>query len=241
MNILIVDDIIETCEYISTVITRNYNNINCICTHSYDDAIMILDDKKFDVIILDYELDKCNESKNGLALGQYISMINSYKNTPVVFETSYPEHIYPAVNSLNCVYYMLKPFYEKDIVEMMNKILYVIPYEPKLSFHNSVGICTLIKISDIACIQSCRHDIIVYTLSCKYHFTNYSLSNLENDSFGKLIRCHKSYIINPDHIEDIDKSNRMITFSIPYENLTVPIGRKYSDIIYGYCNNTVIY
>ena len=76
---------------------------------------------------------------------------------------------------------MIKPFYKNNIIDMMNKILYITPEIPKLTFHNSVGIHVLIKVSDIVYIQSERHNIIVHTTTEKYHFTNYSLSDIERD------------------------------------------------------------
>lgn len=235
MKILIVDDIEETCEYIAKVIEEKHNDFICHTSFSYENALELLNQNKYDIIILDYELDKSDSQKNGLALGKYILQSSSHKNTPVVFATSYPEHIYTAVNMLNCAYYMIKPFYKENILDMLNKILALNVAPVKLTFHNSVGIHTLIDVSDIICISSIRHDIIVVTKKQNYDFTNYSLADIERDSNGQLLRCHKSYIINPNFISNIDRSNSYIHLAYEDKKAKVPVGRKYSEKIYSYC------
>lgn len=232
MNILIVDNIKETYFYIGSIITKYFPDFRLDYAHSYDSAIDKVSQSRFDMLILDYELDEQNEKRNGITLGKYISSLDGYSNIPVVFETSYPEHIFTAVNSLNCMYYLVKPFRNQDIIDMIHKTLMNVSTQIKLTFHNSVGIQTMININDIVCIKSFHHDILLYTPACEYSFINYNLSDIITDSLYKLIRCHKSYIINPDYIVNIDKSNRIISISLPYTKLDIPIGRKYSDSLY---------
>lgn len=236
MNILIVDDELETGNYIAQVITEHFNYCICQIAKTYDSAIDYISNQKFDIIILDYELDKSNSLKNGLNLGKFISQSSEHKHIPIVFATSYPEHIYNAVNSLNCVYYMLKPFYKSNIIDMMNKILTISREIPKLTFHNSVGIHVLIKVSEIVYIESERHNIIVHTNDEKYHFTNYSLSDIERDSLGQLIRCHKSYLINYDYLINVDRSNNIIQLLLSDDTSKIPVGRKYSEAVYDFCS-----
>ena len=236
MKILIVDDVRDTCEFIAQVITEQYNNFICHTAYSYESAIDLLNNNMYDVIVLDYELDKSDSTKNGLALGKCISRSMEYKNTPIVFATSYPEHIYSAVNMLNCAYYMIKPFYRENILDMMNKILSCTSDNIKLTFHNSVGIHTLINVSDIMYINSVRHDIIVFTKEQEYRFTNYSLSDIEKDACGQLSRCHKSYLINHTYLSDIDRSNNYVHLSSSKKTAKIPVGRKYSAKIYSYCS-----
>lgn len=234
MKILIVDDVKETCNYIAQVISEQYHDFVCHTAFSYEMAIDLLNKDTYDVMILDYELDKSDSSKNGLALGKYISKSANHANIPVVFATSYPEHIYSVVNMLNCAYYMIKPFYKENILDMMNKVLSITPESIKLTFHNSVGIHTLINVSDIVYIHSARHNITVCTIDREYHFTNYSLSDIEKDSHGQLLRCHKSYLVNYDYLAEVDRTNNYIHLSYCANTVLIPVGRKYSEKIYNY-------
>lgn len=232
MNILLVEDSVETLNFLTEVISVNYSNIKIFAAKNYDEAITLLDSTLFDLFILDYELDIKNPSKNGLALGQIISKNAKYKKTPIVFETNFPEYIMEAVNTLNCAYYLVKPFNEKHILAMLSKVLNNVTSPSLLYFRNSEGIETHIAISDIVFIKSLRHNIEVCTKHKTLNFANYSLTQLEEDAASILVRCHKSYLISLKYVSDIDKSNNYVTLSANDKNITIPIGRKYANNLY---------
>ena len=232
MQILIVDDVKETCDYIARVITRNYKNIICDCAYSYSEAMTLISSSVYDMFILDYELEQNNAMHNGIALGKAISMMSQYANVPVMFETSYPEQVFNAVNSLNCMYYLVKPFDDRNIMEMMDKVLSTAPAGMEITFHNASGVKTLIDLRDIIYAKSMRHIILIVTHYQEYKFTNYSLSSLETESENYLVRCHKSYLINPRYIKHIDKLNHFVTLAWHRDTATIPIGRAYNDAVY---------
>ena len=227
MKILIIEDTKTTCDFISSVIHNHYSDIECDCALSFDNALTKIQSDTYDMLIIDYELDKDNPEKNGIELGKHLSKIKKYKNTPIVFETSFPEYVFQAVNSLNCVYYLLKPFKEIDIQKMLKKVFSKLTPELKLEFHNSNGIQTIIKISDIVYITSTHRKIQVMTSNTSYMFSRYTLSQIEKKSKNLLVRCHKSYIINPDYVKYADKLNNYVTLEWSSNTATIPIGRKY--------------
>ena len=232
MNILMIDDMIEICDFLSCVITNHYPDIRCDCTYDFDDALIKIENSAYDMLIIDYELDKNNSSKNCIELGERISNLEKYKNTPILIETSYPDYVLNAVNSLNCMYYLVKPFKEADVIRMLDKVFRRFVPDLKLTFHNTIGIKALLSVSDIIYIKSEHHNIKVVTYNSSYLFVNYSLSQLEEDAKGSLLRCHKSYIINPKYIKYVDKINKYITLVWFSNKETIPIGRKYSNQIY---------
>lgn len=168
MKILIVDDVRDTCEFIAQVITEQYNNFICHTAYSYESAIDLLNNNMYDVIVLDYELDKSDSTKNGLALGKCISRSMEYKNTPIVFATSYPEHIYSAVNMLNCAYYMIKPFYRENILDMMNKILSCTPDNIKLTIPIYLILIVLITTFILALLKKLLRFPLAENIQQKY-------------------------------------------------------------------------
>ena len=232
MNLLIVEDTKETCNFLTSVIRKHYPDIHCDHAYTFDEAIRKITDTTYDLFIIDYELDRSNASKNGIALGKMISEQKKYKNTPVLMETSYPEYVLNAVNSLHCLYYLVKPFKETDIIDMLKKVFHTLVPEAKLLFHNNMGIKTVISVSDIIYIKAERHNIKVMTDKNVFFFVNYSLSQLEKDSGKHLIRCHKSYLINPDYISFMDKTNQYLTLVWASQKETIPVGRKYGVQIY---------
>ncbi|MBQ3583696.1 MAG: response regulator transcription factor [Lachnospiraceae bacterium] len=238
MNILIIEDIKEICNFMSNVITNHYSDATCDCSYNYDDALLKAINSTYDAFIIDYELDKDNPSKNGIELGKQILTLEKYKNTPILIESSYPEYVFDAVNSLNCLYYLLKPYKEEDIIKMADKLFLNFAPDLKLVFHTTNSIKVVLSVSDIICIKSSHHCITVVTHNSSYLFVNYSLSQLEEDSKGNLVRCHKSYIVNPKYIKYVDKVNKYVTLVWGATKETIPIGRKYANQIYDrYGNN----
>lgn len=232
MNLLIVEDVKETCDFLTSVIRKHYPAIQCDHAYTFDEATRKMTDITYDFFIIDYELDRTNASKNGITLGKTISEQKKYKNTPILMETSYPEYVLNAVNSLHCLYYLVKPFKETDIIDMLKKVFHILVPEAKLLFHNNMGIKTILSVSDIIYIKSERHYIKVTTVKNTFFFVNYSLTRLEKDSGQLLNRCHKSYLINPDYISFIDKTNQYITLEWASQKETIPVGRKYGEQIY---------
>lgn len=229
MNVLVIEDSETIATYISTCINRTFSSWNIDISSDYSSALELANANDYQLIILDYELDQHNPHKNGLNLGKQLKAIPKYHNTPVIFETSYQEHIFDVVNELNCIYYLVKPFTDIDIIKMIKKINTFIPQDNQLTFTDNQQIKYYLKIEDIIYVSSYRHQLIIHTTKSSYNCCNYTLSSLEESCVNNLIRCHKSYLVNPQHIVNIDKQNKIITLtgSDDKNKDFLPLGRKF--------------
>lgn len=232
MRILIVDDDNKILDYLTAIIHEEYPD--WIIDHSTDfkEAYNMAINNLYNFFILDYELDKTNLKKNGLTLGQKLMELPQYHYTPFVFETSYTQHIYPALNNLNCIYYLIKPYDDDDVKDMIKKITSTQISSTRLTFQNKKNICYKLNISDILYVISMRHTLTLFSIYDEYTCTNYSLDSLEKESSHLLVRCHRSYLINPTFIHHVDRTKNRIYIKNRLDKfMTIPVGRKYINLL----------
>ena len=229
MNVLIIEDSKTIATYISTCIKRTFSLWNIDISSDYLSALELANANDYQLIIIDYELDQNNPHTNGLNLGKQLKTMPKYHNIPVIFETSYQEHIFDVVNELNCIYYLVKPFTDIDIIKMLEKINTSIPKSNQLTFTDNQQIKYYLNINDIICVSSNKHQLIIHTSKSSYNCCNYTLISLEEACNNNLIRCHKSYLVNPQYIINVDKQNKIITVTGSKDQTKelLPLGRKY--------------
>lgn len=229
MNILIVEDCPETQYFLKDIIKKNYRHWSVDFANSYEIAVDLAIQNIYDLFILDYELDKNNPDKNGLSLGLFITALNKYKYTPVIFETLHSEQIVNVVNQLNCLYYLIKPYDENQVISMIKKVLNYMPSKIVLLLKDEYGLLSHIQIEDILYIKSDRHKLMVVTKYKSLICINHSLTSLSELCNGLLIRCHKSYLVNAEYISSIDKSNYLLSVEYPatQKSYIIKIGHKY--------------
>ena len=226
-KILIVEDNSLITDFLINVISELYPKWSVYNANSYKDAINIAINEDIDLFILDYELNKDNLTENGFNLGIELKNIPKYKNTPMVFETSYPNHIFSIINELHCIYYLIKPYEKADIQHMLNKILNYNNLEKRFSIKDPFGINSYINDNDII---TNRHTLEIFTTANSFLCMNYSLSQLIKES-DILIQCHKSYAINPKFITNLDKTTYTVTLQFNDKVFSIPIGRKYKETL----------
>ena len=229
-KILIVEDNSIITDFLINVISELYPKWSVYSADSYKDAINIAMNEDIDLFILDYELNKDNLTENGFNLGMELKNIPKYKNTPMVFETSYPNHIFSIINELHCIYYLIKPYEKSDIQHMLNKILNYNNLEKRFSIKDSFGINSYINDNDIIYVNTNRHTLEIFTTVNSFLCMNYSLAQLIKES-DVLIQCHKSYAINPKFITNLDKTTYTVTLQFNDKVFSIPIGRKYKETL----------
>lgn len=233
MNILIIEDELAIQHYLAQIIKDNYPHWTVNTCSTYEQGLSMASDNTYNLFIIDYELDINDSSKNGIALGQKISTMSKYRSTPIIFETSYSEHIFNAVNTLNCVYYLIKPYDTAQVMSMLKKIIDYIPLKKTLSLKDEYGISAYIHLEDIIYVESNRHKLTIYMPATIFVCTGHSLETLAELCGGTLIRCHKSFLVNKAYISHIDAKNSCVDLKHPSSHKTyiAKLGRAYQDYI----------
>lgn len=221
INFLIIQNSMSESDNLSSIIKKYYPNCRIDLADTYELALEAAAKGDYSIFIIDLESNE-NNKKNGIWLGLELHKMEKYRNTPIILKSINPNHILNAVNSLNLIYYLIKPFSENDILNMLQKITGYKFIPKKLVLKNIDGIRTTISIENIIYAHSRRHQIDIFLIDNFFTCCNYTLETLLKDCDGTLTRCHKSYIVNKDFIKYVDKT----TYYLTLHNLTQPDSKK---------------
>jgi Response regulator of the LytR/AlgR family len=134
----------------------------------------------------------------------------------IVFISAHPEFVLPSLKT-KIFDFLVKPIstglLEKCIVSIHKDFQSVRKYEKQTLVLKSGLKVYQLNMDDIIFIEKFGHLLVVHTLNGQIT----GMESLENIA-GKLdgnqfFRCHKSFIANCDHIEEIDFKNNLIIFN----------------------------
>lgn len=251
-NILILDDMPEICEIISSIIEKNWGNFCEIhCAYDYDKAMDISQKILIDIFILDIEL---GNSRSGLLFAEHIRDIVQYETTPIIFETADALSIQSVVNKIHCYGYITKIFELKKIIELLSPLMQVCPKDSiyicdeniKINFDKknfylddseyevkiSNDVSKTIKLKDIIYVESIQRSIIIHTTKEKYSTKYLTLKKFMNQNKDKyFLRCHNSYIINKNYFYTYDNALKIIFLNHSEQQFKISVGRHYVESV----------
>lgn len=137
----------------------------------------------------------------------------------IIFITSLLEYIQEGYK-VRAYRYLLKPIEYEDLKEnILNCISDIISKRENFIIVEEQGISYKVGIKDITYIEIIKKDITIHTGHKDYNIKN-RIKNLEQElSMYNFFRCHKSYLINMEHIDFIGKDNVMI------KNIEIPVSK----------------
>ncbi|NWL86078.1 MULTISPECIES: LytR/AlgR family response regulator transcription factor [unclassified Paenibacillus] len=197
-----------------------------------EDALDQIPALRPDVVFLDIELAE----DNGLELAKQLLTLNP---TPViVFATAYDEYALKSFE-LNAIDYILKPFNEKRIQQTLEKVnkIHRVPEEihqitpPSTQFGKIAVLIeeriVLIDYQKISYVGSCEGKCAIKTLEREYKVCD-SLTMLEKKlNSDQFIRVHRGFIVNIDHITEIQPWFNSTYNLIMKEGSSIPVSRTY--------------
>lgn len=199
---------------------------------SKQDALEQIPALRPDVVFLDIELAE----DNGLELAKQLLTLDP---TPViVFATAYDEYALKSFE-LNAVDYILKPFNEKRIQQTLEKVhrMHRVPEDtcqatPSPTQSGKIAVLlderiVLIDCQKIAYLGSCEGKCAIKTLEREYKVCE-SLIMLEKKlNSDQFIRVHRGFIVNIDHITEIQPWFNSTYNLIMKEGSSIPVSRTY--------------
>lgn len=226
-NIMIVEDEINIALGLEGIIKSINKDIETTITGYAKEALEIANSKTYELFLLDIQLN----DYSGFELAKEIRSIDKYKLTPIVFITAIPTKELLAFKQIHCYDYIVKPFSEKEVMDVLNTVInYGIKKEEYISF-NLKNFIYRVKIDDIIYFEVVQRKIKVVTVKEQFELSHYTLSNLQDELIDDFIRCHKGYIVNINYISSVDKANNCINLEEIDDK--IPIGRKYKDTLGG--------
>ncbi|WP_250675973.1 LytTR family DNA-binding domain-containing protein [Paraclostridium ghonii] len=166
-----------------------------------------------DIFFLDIQMDKLT----GMDVAKKIREQND--SSEIIFTTSLIEYVQEGY-TVRAYRYLLKPIEEADLKEhILNCISDIIRKRENFMIVEENGIKHKVSIKKITYIEIIKKDITIHTLDRDYNVKN-RIKNLEKElSMHNFFRCHKSYLINMEHIDFIGKDSVMI------KNTQIPVSK----------------
>lgn len=166
------------------------------------------DDRDYDLLIFDIEMGQLN--------GMELAMkIREEDNTiPILFVTGYDDYMSQGYE-VAALHYLMKPLHKEKFFQVLDKLKKDEKQDLKLFFRTEKGMIAL-PLSKIWYIEARAHQCILYTKTEEY-ILSASISEMAEYLGGHrdFVRCHRSYLVNLQHISVIVKSE-----------LTLDDGRK---------------
>ena len=222
LNIAICDDNLTFLEEVTSLIGDLIPEKYCLVKFNEPQAMIdYVNENYVDIVITDIKMPEIN----GIQLAKKIK--NIYPHINFIFITSYTEYVQD-VFAVNPVYYVTKPVDKEKFREALTLALDRI----KKSKGNTVSFISKyktirVRIDDIQYIESMNREIIFHLTDSKKTMIM-KLDDVEKNLPSNFVRCHKSYLVNMNAIQEI-ANNKIILFShesIPVAKTRFPDVKK---------------
>ena len=164
---------------------------------------------------------------------QLVAMIEPEWMPCVVFVTAHDEYALKAFEE-NAVDYLLKPVSGERLQRTLEKVrrylgegrrpAYQVPPIERIPCVCSQGI-KLVAVSEVECIRSSETGVHLVTAQGEF-LTELTLSLLEA-RVPDLLRCHKQYLVNLNHLDVISRSDPGTALLRTRSGRQVPVTRRY--------------
>ncbi len=197
MKIAICDDEMIEIEDTKKKLEHVYDNLNLLID-CYTDCRQFL--KKtasiaYDLVILDIEMPQML----GIEAAKLIRAAGN--DTAIVFLTSHLEYALKGYE-VNALRYLTKPVDEKQLSEVISYLIGQRSKQKRILLKNGDDIVMAV-VKDIIYLEAQNQDIRIVTSENEYS-RRYNLRDYEEElsEYG-FIRCHRSYLINLEHVSRI--------------------------------------
>lgn len=160
-----------------------------------DGEELLASNQMADIILMDIKLP----TSNGMEVIRNLRDLGS--DSQVIFITAFQKYVFQAFD-LDAVHYILKPVSEEKLFSAMDKaIKRVAANRGKTLLITSGTTASRVPLKDILYCEAMNHQITVHTLTEQVQFFG-TLDAIEEKLDERFFRCHRSYIVNMDHVID---------------------------------------
>ena len=227
-HILIVEDDLIQCNMLKDTIHQEYPTWDIDTAVCYDDAIELLEtsienNKKYHLFLLDVQLSTSPGDRGGFFLAKELRKKSVYYKTPILFLTAVSDEGSYALSEFHCYNYISKPYTKEAILFQISQMLLTGYLEQNILVADTKRLFHRINTSEICYVEALSHQISIHTIHDTIVTREYTLSELSNLLGKQLIRCHKSFLINPNYVCNHTKTYCTLA---PMQK-QVSIGRNY--------------
>lgn len=228
MNILLCDDEPGAAAELS-IMLRAYYAGSDITVHSFSDPIAALEYYKtngnVDLAILDILM----QPMNGTDLA--VQMRNAGFAGALIFLTSSNDFASQSY-AVDAASYLLKPLQKTQLCHALDKIARQAVLEASACLRLKLGGgVRVIRFAELVSVEVISHNLYFTLLSGEVVQVYAALKDYEQALLcdGRMARCHRSYIVNMDHVESLRNSD----ITMP-GGMRITVTRKYAGFIQAY-------
>lgn len=234
-RILLVEDEASSVALIRKYVGNSSAEHNLTAYSKAAEALAYAGKNKVDLFVLDIQL----LDYRGTELARQLRTMPEYRFTPILFTTELSGEELNAYREIKCYDFLVKPFTELEFQKaflaalamgaQIQEPLSILRIEQKQFLFEY-------EIRNILYIESFGKRILIHTAQdggeeVTDQIAGYALSKLlALVPQGCMLQCHKSFLVNPDHICKIDKVNRLIYLTRC--KAAIPIGEKYQKNVF---------
>lgn len=212
------DDDLNSLKYTAKIIESQIINMELeaefvVITNNQELVKEKIINHEIDVLFLDIEFK--SDGKNGITFANELRAFN--KDFSLIFVTAFFEYSMLAYQC-KTFGYVLKPVTTQSIAPIMLRLQSEF-YQESSNFIQ-LNKSESIRAKDILFIERNKSKTKVYT-ACDTFETNYSLNNMQEFLPKDFVRVHRSYIVNQNNIQGINKNEKVILFE---NKLSCPLG-----------------
>lgn len=219
MDIAILEDEASCCKQLeSTLKSWSIKHNIMISVSCYETGKSLLSDnfRKYKLIFLDIDMPETSGMETARELRQ-----NGY-NSYIIFVTAHNEYVYEGYH-VRALDYILKPITQKTLENCLNPVL----HELKSSTYILRTATSIEKIpySSIIAFATQGHYIEIITKQYTYR-QKISLKVLKQLLPEDFVQCHRTLIVNINHVVKLDGKNLHLTNQSVY-----PISKQYMESV----------
>lgn len=216
LKFICIEDDVEFSEKLKQIVIQYFHYTNFLVTVDvYHNIPQSLDLDKVSGCFFDIQIGNCN-------IIEYLKDIKkkNYK-IPVILISNYDNYIFQTVH-LQIFDFIRKSNFDEEIISTLNHLREHLNYKSESIHIPYNGNIYHIFINDIIYIETLSHRIIIHCMQGKDFDIWKSYSKVFNKEYESLVRTHKSYVININYCDRIDKYKTYLKDT----NIKIPISQR---------------
>ncbi|MBQ8281856.1 MAG: response regulator transcription factor [Lachnospiraceae bacterium] len=177
----------------------------------------------FTLFLLDIQLTAFPWDRGGFTLATEIRQHKCYFQTPILFLTSISSEMSYALSNFHCYNYISKPYSFDDLIKEIEQMRATGYLKNTIIVKDTQRILHQVNAHEILWAESSFHTLNICTPNGIINTREFTLNSLFDILPSNFVRCHRKFIVNTTHIENIDTKNRLIKINY----LEIPITKAF--------------
>lgn len=156
------------------------------------------EDKAWDILLLDIEMG----AMDGISLAKQVRRDNDA--VQIVFVTGYPDHMAQGYE-VAALHYLMKPVREETLFAVLDRAAGALRKRERFLLLTVEGEMVRLTARAILYAESFSHTVELVTEKGTYPAKK-SMGELEKQLGEGFVRCHRSYLVNLEHISRLSKT-----------------------------------